>query len=172
MRYSPRNCLETLFYILLITLLAGVVTFMSIILKFKMGSEFTWIDSLRIYALSITILSPVLIFRRHLSQFFSSCYWPGKSDGPQPVYSAAEALRMQNCSAEALCEYAKIIEHYPKIAKAYIEMMDIYDLDFKDRDAAKRIYELAKERISGKSERKKLEAAWADINRGNPTPVE
>ena len=96
--------------------------------------------------------------------FFKWLFWGTTHyDRPQPVIGPAKALRVQNNFVEALNYLETIVASYPDLAVGYIEIMDIYATDLKDKDMTTTTYNRGKRTVKGRDERKKLEAAYNDL---------
>ncbi len=85
------------------------------------------------------------------SSFFRWLFW-GKThfDRPQPVLGPAKGLRMQNRLDEAIEYLEGIIGEYPDLAVGYIELMDIYATELKDKENTTSIYNRGKANVRGR----------------------
>ena len=81
-------------------------------------------------------------------------------DRPQPVLGPAKTMRVQNRLDEAIEYLEGIIREYPDLAVGYIELMDIYATDLKDKEKIVAIYQRGKKNVSGREELGKLDAAY------------
>ncbi len=79
---------------------------------------------------------------------------------PQPVLGPAKAMRMQNRLVEAIEYLEGIIGQYPDLAVGYIELMDIYATDLKDKEMIVDTYKRGRNNVSGREEQGKLDAAY------------
>ena len=106
-----------------------------------------------------TILTVPLM--KGIASFFRWLFW-GKThyDRPQPVLGPAKAMRVQNNLAEAIDYLEALISEYPDLAVGYIEMMDIYATDLKDKEKATIIYNRGKANVRGREECQKLDEAY------------
>ena len=96
--------------------------------------------------------------------FFRWLFWGTTHyDRPQPVIGPAKSLRVQNNFLDAIDYLENIVEAYPDLAVGYIEIMDIYATDLKDKDMTTKTYQRGKRTVKGRDERKKLEAAFKDL---------
>ena len=81
-------------------------------------------------------------------------------DRPQPVLGPAKGLRMQSRLDEAVEYLEGIISEYPDLAVGYIELMDIYATELKDKGSATSIYNRGKANVRGREELQKLNDAY------------
>ena len=96
--------------------------------------------------------------------FFKWLFWGTTHyDRPQPIISPAKSMRVQNNFVEALDYLETIVASYPDLAVGYIEIMDIYATDLKDKDMTAKTYERGKRTVKGRDERRKLDAAYMDL---------
>lgn len=96
-----------------------------------------------------------------IAAFFRWLFW-GKThfDRPQPVLGPAKGMRMQNRLDEAIESLEGIISEYPDLAVGYIELMDIYATDLKDKEKIVETYNRGRNNVRGREEQGKLEAAY------------
>ena len=96
--------------------------------------------------------------------FFRWLFWGTTHyDRPQPVMGPAKSLRVQNNFSEALAYLETIIATYPDLSVGYIEMMDIYATDLKDKECATITYNRGLRTVKGRDERRKLESAYNEL---------
>jgi len=96
--------------------------------------------------------------------FFKWLFWGTTHyDRPQPVIGPAKSMRVQNNFIGALDYLETIVASYPDLAVGYIEIMDIYATDLKDKDLATKTYERGRRTVKGRDERRKLDAAYSDL---------
>ncbi len=96
--------------------------------------------------------------------FFRWLFWGTTHyDRPQPVIGPAKALRVQNNFLEAIDYLETIVNSYLDLAVGYIEIMDIFATDLKDKEMATKTYQRAIRTVKGRDERKKLDAAYNDL---------
>ena len=96
-------------------------------------------------------------------QLLQTCllFWGKTHYGrPQPVLGPAKAMRMQNNLAEAIDYLEALISEYPDLAVGYIEIMDIYATDLKDKENTTSIYNRGKANVRGREECQKLDEAY------------
>ena len=161
---------EVYFHLGLVLLAAGMSFFISIVLCVAGGVEITLARFLAITGLALLLMLPLLLFRRKLFTGASNFFYPDASyDRPQPVYSRPAALRAQNRLEEAIAEYEAIIADYPDLARAYIELMDLYDLDLHDREKVAEVYRRGCANLPNGRERKLLDEQYREITR-SPSP--
>jgi tetratricopeptide (TPR) repeat protein len=79
---------------------------------------------------------------RLLAEPMGSLFWPRRYyDKPQPIYGIPQSKRARGLPEEALAEYEKLAEAFPKEVRPYLEMIDIAIVDLKDPDQALAIYQ-------------------------------
>ena len=106
-----------------------------------------------------TILTVPLM--KSIGSFFRWLFWGKTHYGrPQPVLGPAKAMRMQNNLAEAIDYLEALISEYPDLAVGYIEIMDIYATDLKDKENTTSIYNRGKANVRGREELQKLDDAY------------
>lgn len=111
--------------------------------------------------LGVIFAGPSLHFT---AAFFRWLFWGTTHyDRPQPVIGPAKALRVQNNFLEAIDYLETIVNSYPDLAVGYIEIMDIFATDLKDKEMATKTYQRAIRTVKGRDERKKLDAAYNDL---------
>ena len=158
---------EIYFHLALVLLAAGMAFVISVALSFLGKVEITPMRYLAILALALILMLPLLLLRRKLFNGASNFFFPDASyDRPQPVYSRPAALRAQNRLDEAIAEYEAIIAEYPDLARAYVELMDLYDLDLHDREKAAEVYRRGCAAIPDGRERRLLDEQYREITRG------
>ena len=96
--------------------------------------------------------------------FFRWLFWGTTHyDRPQPVIGPAKSMRVQNDFVGALDYLENIVKTYPDLAVGYIEIMDVFATDLKDKEMASKTYQRAIRTVKGRDERKKLDAAYNDL---------
>ena len=106
-----------------------------------------------------TILTVPLM--KGIASFFRWLFWNKTHyDRPQPVLGPAKAMRVQNNLAEAIDYLEALIREYPDLAVGYIEIMDIYATELKDKENATIIYNRGKANVRGREELQKLDDAY------------
>ena len=96
--------------------------------------------------------------------FFKWLFWGTTHyDRPQPVIGPAKSMRVQNNFVGALDYLETIVASYPDLAVGYIEIMDIYATDLKDRELTTKTYERGRRTVKGRDERRKLDDAYSDL---------
>ena len=106
-----------------------------------------------------TILTIPLM--KGIGSFFQWLFWSKTHyDRPQPALGPAKAMRVQNNLAEAIDYLEALISEYPDLAVGYIEIMDIYATDLKDKEKTTSIYNRGKANVRGQDERQKLDEAY------------
>ena len=66
---------------------------------------------------------------------------------------------------EAILAYHELAEQYPDLAKPFVAMMDIYDLEYHDTQAVRQIYQRAIQTVKDPRERKILDQAYQDMTK-------
>ena len=159
---------EIYFHLALLLAVVFMTLFISVAISFLGGVEITPMRYLAILGLALVLTIPILLFRRKLFTGASNFFFPDASyDRPQPVYSRPAALRAQNRLDEAIAEYEAIIADYPDLARAYVELMDLYDLEYHDREKVAEIYRRGCAGIPAGRERQLLDEQYREITR-NP----
>lgn len=83
-------------------------------------------------------------------------------DRPQPVVGPAKAMRAQGRHAEALEYLEELAANYPDLAIAFIEMIDLYITEYKDKNMAAEIYRRGMASVKGSDERRKLDEFYKE----------
>ena len=142
----------------------GLVLLMCALLEKFHHIPFNWKTYLRIKLLSYALSLPFLWTLDGAIDFLESLYCPSKKfDRPQPVYSLPERLRREGRLQEALCAYHDLASQYPDLAKPFIGMMDIYDLEYHDNESVRKVYQAAVKTVTDKRERALLDRACRDM---------
>lgn len=98
------------------------------------------------------------------ASFFRWLFWGTTHyDRPQPVIGPAKSMRVQNNFVGALDYLETIVASYPDISLGYIEIMDIYATDLKDKNMVTKTYERGMRTVKGRDERRKLDEAYKDL---------
>ena len=106
-----------------------------------------------------TALTP--LFLKMAGAFFRSLLWHKTHYArPQPVLGPAKALRAQNNLIDAMAYLENIISSYPDLAVGFIELMDIYATDLKDKEMTTNTYHRGKSTVKGADEQRKLDEAY------------
>ena len=93
--------------------------------------------------------------------FFRWMFWSKTHfNRPQPVLGPAKGMRIQNNLADAINYLESIINEYPDLAVGYIEIMDIYATDLKDKEMTTNTYNRGKQTVRGREELRKLDDAY------------
>lgn len=93
--------------------------------------------------------------------FFRWMFWSKTHfDRPQPVLGPAKGMRIQNNLVGAIDYLESIINEYPDLAVGYVEMMDIYATDLKDKEKTTNTYNRGKQTVRGQEEQGKLDEAY------------
>ncbi|MGN0866167.1 MAG: hypothetical protein ACI4SG_00615 [Oligosphaeraceae bacterium] len=144
----------------------GLVVLFGVLLEHFHHVPFTFGLYLRIKLLSYLLLLPFLFGFRSMVEFFQNLYFPsGKFDRPQPVYSHAERFRLAGEFKEAILAYNELATQYPDLAKPFVAMMDIYDLEYHDTESVRKIYQRAIQTVKDPRERKILDQAYQDMTK-------
>ncbi len=144
----------------------GLVILFGTLLEFFHHIPFTFGVYLKIKALSYLLMIPFLFFFRGIVDFCQNLFYPSrKFDRPQPVYSHAERFRLAGEFKEAILAYHELAEQYPDLAKPFVAMMDIYDLEYHDTQAVRQIYQRAIQTVKDPRERKILDQAYQDMTK-------
>ena len=87
----------------------------------------------------------VLIARpiaRLIAEPAGNLFYPGDSfSRPQPMYGIPESKRKKGFYEEAMADYEKIANDFPRELKPYIDMIDVAIVDLRDAGRANAIYQ-------------------------------
>jgi len=95
---------------------------------------------------------------------FQRMFIPGRRyDRPLPMYSRAESLTKKERYEEAIAFYEEIERDYPEETRVYVSLIDVYIMQFGDRENAKRVFDRGLLAISDEEERKILQEMYSAI---------
>ena len=95
---------------------------------------------------------------------FQRMFIPGRRyDRPLPMYSRAESLTKKERYEEAIAFYEEIERDYPEETRVYVSLIDVYIMQFGDRENAKRVFDRGLLAISDEEERKVLQEMYSAI---------
>jgi tetratricopeptide (TPR) repeat protein len=114
------------------------------------------------------IFVSALLLASPLSELFSipfqRIFIPGRRyDRPLPMYSRAESLTKKERYEEAIAFYEEIERDYPEETRVYVSLIDVYIMQFGDRENAKRVFDRGLLAISDEEERKVLQEMYSAI---------